>query len=79
MPTIFKFKASCDRFYCDFVCWTPNRIHIEQILRDDKVFLEMKPKLEVFFVHVILPRVLRGQMEKENFIPATVARVRMEK
>ena len=63
--------AICDRLYCDFVCWTPKGIHIERIFKDDKVFLEMKPKLEAFFIHIILPCVLRGQMEKENTVPAS--------
>lgn len=55
--------AVCDRSY---FCWTPEGIHIERIFRDDKFFSEMKPKLDVFFIDVILPRVLRGQVEKEN-------------
>ena len=58
----------CDRLYCDFVCWTPNSIHIE---RNTDFWREIKPKLEAFFLRVILPCVLVGQMDKENASPTT--------
>ena len=61
----------CDRLYCDFVCWTPKSIHIERIYRNTGFWGKMKPKLEAFFVRVILPRVLLGQMDKENASPTT--------
>lgn len=61
----------CNRSYSDFVCWTPRGIHVERIARRDEVFLEMKPKLDKFFVHVILPRILSGQMDQENEPPTS--------
>ena len=54
--------------YCDFVCWTPNSIHNERINRNTNFWGEMKPKLEAFFLHVI---VLVGQVDKENDSPIT--------
>ena len=60
----------CDRLYCDFVCWTPKGIHIERIFRQH-LFSQMKPKLDAFFVHVVLPCVLRGEMDKENARPSS--------
>ena len=50
---------------CDFVCWTPHGIHIEQIIYDPSFFATICVKLECFFVQVVLPRVLCGA-EKEN-------------
>ena len=61
----------CDRLYGDFVCWTPNSIHIERIYRNTDFWGEMKPKLEAFFLRVILPCVLVGQVDKENTSPTT--------
>ena len=53
------------RSRCDFVCWTPNGIHIEQITYDPTFFADMCIKLEKFFVCVILPLLLCGT-DKEN-------------
>ena len=53
------------RPFCDFVCWTPQDIHVERILYDPDFFIEMELKLQNFFVSVILPRVLCGE-DKEN-------------
>ena len=50
---------------CDFVCWTPHGIHIEQIIYDPSFFSNICCKLQSFFVLVVLPRVLCGA-EKEN-------------
>ena len=61
----------CDRLYCDFVCWTPKGIHIDRIFRQQHFFSQMKPKLDAFFVHVVLPCVLRGEMDKENTRPSS--------
>ena len=61
----------CNQSYCDFVCWTPKGIHIECITRREEVFLSMKPKLDEFFVRVVLPRVLTGQMDQENVPPSS--------
>ena len=70
--------AICDRHYCDFVCWTPMGMHIEQIQRNQPFFREMKVKLDSYFVKVVLPAVLTNSMdpkpelEKENSPPANV-------
>ncbi len=48
----------CNRSYCDFVCWTPKGIHIERINKDPSIFLEIEPKLKLFFLNCILPQVL---------------------
>ena len=50
---------------CDFVCWTPHGIHIERITYDPSFFADICVKLQHFFVHIILPRMLCGT-EKEN-------------
>lgn len=34
---------------CEFVCWTPERMHRERILFDSTVFDKIKPKLDTFF------------------------------
>ena len=50
------------RPFCDFVCWTPQDIHVERILYYLDFLIEMELN---FFVSVILPRVLCGE-DKEN-------------
>ena len=64
--------AICEQEYCDFVCWTPQGMHIERIRRDQSFFDEIKPKLSAFFVKVILPLILTGRdvVDKENMQPA---------
>ena len=52
-----------------FVCWTPGGIHIEHIARRDEVFLDIKPKLDKYFIHIILPCILSGRMDQENEPP----------
>ena len=47
--------AICDRPYCDFVCWTTCGMHLE---RDPMVWDEIQPKLDLFYVKVILPQIL---------------------
>lgn len=48
--------AVCEANYCDFVCWTPEGIHIERILPDPVLFGEViKPALDNFFVKILLP------------------------
>lgn len=44
--------------YCDFVCWTPCDLFIERITYDSETVNEMIPKLDSFFIQVILPQVL---------------------
>ena len=60
----------CQRDYCDFVCWTPMGMHIERIQRDPSFFEQMKPKLEQFFLHCVLPNILcpssNATSNKEN-------------
>lgn len=51
---------------CDFVCWTPQDIHVERILYDPDFFTEMELKLQRFFVFVILPTGIFATVEKEN-------------
>ena len=46
--------------YCDFVCWTPNGVHLERIAYDVKFVNTMIPKLTSFFIKVILPEILCG-------------------
>lgn len=52
--------AITDRWYCDFVCWTPHGMYIERIERDLDLFNRILPKLTTFFVCVILPELLQG-------------------
>lgn len=47
--------------YCDFCCWTNCGINIERIDYDDDFVSEMVPKLDNFFIKVILPKVLCGE------------------
>lgn len=49
-----------ERWYCDFICWTPHGIHIERIERDITFIDQMVPKLSTFFTNVLLPRILQG-------------------
>ena len=41
--------------FCDFVCWTPNGMHVERIERDDMFCEAMLSTLETFFVDEVLP------------------------
>lgn len=65
--------AVCERAYCDFVCWTPLGMHIERIYPDTSHWEKVKPKLDLFFMSVILPRILSGDEDcsHENIPPAT--------
>ena len=65
--------ALCNRSYCDFVCWTPCGVHIERVVRDESFWNQMQPKLQTFFVEVLLPKILSPQpinsSNKENTSP----------
>lgn len=50
--------AIFDRSYCDFVCWTPCGMYVERIPYDANAVNWMLPKLDAFFLDVILPIVL---------------------
>ena len=50
--------AICDRPYCDFVCWTTCGMDLERITRDPMVWGKIQPKLDLFYVKVILPQIL---------------------
>ena len=54
--------------YCDFVVWTPHDIVIERIMFDQPFFDTMKKQLDLFFVKVILPKILIGE-KKMIIIP----------
>ena len=58
--------ALCNRSYCDFVCWTPHGVHIERVARDVTTWQEMQPKLQAFFVEVLLPKVLSPQPDNPS-------------
>ena len=53
--------AVCEKEYCDFVCWTPHGVHIEQILVDPSHCSDTKPALDQFFIQVLLPLLLTGK------------------
>ena len=57
--------AICNKEYCDFTCWTPHGIHVEQITRDESTFDSFRPSLDAFFKEVLLPLLLRGQSSRE--------------
>ena len=64
--------ALCNRSYCDFVCWTPHGVHIERIQRDFSTWDQMQPKLRLFFVEILLPKILspsESAHNKENTSP----------
>ena len=46
--------------YCDFVCWTPNGVHLERVAYDVEFVNNMIPKLTSFFIKVVLPEILCG-------------------
>lgn len=52
--------ALCEKEFCDFICWTPHGMYIERILLDPSYLTKTKPKLDAFFVKVILPLLLTG-------------------
>ena len=53
----------CDKLYCDFICWTTQGIHIERIKRDIALWQEIQPKLDCFFVGVLLPNIICENIE----------------
>ena len=53
--------ALCEKEFCDFICWTPHGMYIERILLDPSYLTKTKPKLDAFFVKVILPLLLTGR------------------
>ena len=53
--------AVCERKYTYFVCWTTHGLHLERIEHDKLFFSSIKPRLDNFFLDVILPAVLRGE------------------
>ena len=58
--------AVCEKDYCDFVCWTPEGIHIDRILPDSDHFSVTKPLLDALFVTVLLPILLTGKLAQEK-------------
>lgn len=59
--------AVLERSYCDFVCWTPLDVHIERIFYDSEMVDSIIPKLDAFFIKVILPKILAGdEIGKQN-------------
>ena len=58
--------AVCEKEYCDFICWTPEGIHVERILPDTTHFAETKCALDAFFLQVILPLLLTGKWTQMN-------------
>ena len=52
--------------YCDFVCWTLCGLFIERISYDLDTVNAMIPKLDSFFVQVILPKVLCSEPESQK-------------
>ena len=50
--------AIFDRTYCDFACWTLHGLHVERICYDPDLVNYMIPKLDDFFLKIILPEVL---------------------
>ena len=52
--------------YCDFVVWTPHDIVIERIMFDQPFFDTMKKQLDLFFVKVILPKILIGEKKYDH-------------
>ena len=56
-----------DHSYTDFVCWTPQGIHVERVNRDTSFFNQMETKLTDFFLKCVFPHVLcGGKIEDEN-------------
>lgn len=53
--------AICEKEYCDFICWTPEGIHVERILPHTTHYMETKPALDSFFIKVLLPLLLTGK------------------
>lgn len=47
--------AVCNCYYCDFVYWTP---HGERIAWGESAWYQMQPRLQAFFVDVLLPKIL---------------------
>ena len=60
--------AVCDRAYCDFVCWTPVGMFIQRIERDDHFFQEMKNRLDMFCLRVIMPLLLKGETSRSDTV-----------
>ena len=63
--------AICKKDYCDFVCWTPEGMHVERIVFEPCVFSRIKPSLDHFVQSTVLPELLShaikdGEPEKEN-------------
>ena len=60
--------AVCGYMYCDFVCWTTRGMHCERIEYDPTFFNSIKPKLDLYFRTVMLPRMICGKpgQDKEN-------------
>ncbi|XP_067664988.1 uncharacterized protein [Haliotis asinina] len=50
--------AVCDVQYCDFVCWSPDDIHVERITRDDHFIHSIKKDLDSFYECNMIPAIL---------------------
>ena len=54
---------------------TPLDLHIERIPYDSEMVDSMLPKLDAFFINIILPKILGGdEISKENHEPSTFGR-----
>jgi len=65
--------AMAERSHCDFVCWSPQGVFIEQVLGDPDFFVSLRPKLDYFFVKYILPELLTKRLAiGETPVPLTM-------
>ena len=58
--------AVCEKEYCDFICWTTVGMHTERITLEHSYLSKIKPKLDAFFVKVLLPLLLTGRSANVN-------------
>lgn len=55
-----------ERSYSDFIVWTPKSIFIQRITFDQLFFDSMNKQLDLFFVRVIMPRILIGEKGEDK-------------
>ena len=59
--------------YNDFICWTPQGMHVEQINRDLAALDAIRPSMDAFFKDVLLPRLLRGPFSNQKNMTPNVS------
>ena len=65
--------AICNKDCSNFICRTPQGMHVERINRELEAIDAIRPSLDAFFKDVLLPRLLRGPFSNQKNTTSNVS------